>query len=90
MISGERPKTPRTCLQAYDRGLLAPTGPLSDVGFGLILESAMPDPVTRLNAALEGRLRVKKRDGELKAQIPWLRVFLEGVVIYSPMRHLRQ
>ncbi len=23
----------------------------------------------------------KKADGELKAQIPWLRVFVEGVVI---------
>ena len=43
------------------------------------------DPITRLNAALEGRDRVERGLGEggweLKAQIPWLRVFVEGVVI---------
>ena len=32
----------------------------------------MYDPVTRLNAALEGRYAIER------PQIPWLRIFVEG------------
>ncbi len=60
----QTPKTLRTRIQASERVLLAPTPPLSDVDLGLILECAMSDPVTRLNAALEGRYRVERELGQ--------------------------
>ena len=37
----------------------------------------MSDPVTRLNAALE----IEGASAALNRQVPWLRVFVEGVVI---------
>ena len=39
----------------------------------------MTDPITRLNAALEGRYSIERELGE-----GWLRVFVEGVVIVGP------
>ena len=60
----------------------------------------MSDAVARLNAAPEGRYAIERElgeggmatvggaspaDGQLRAQIPWLRVFVKGVVIVGPI-----
>ncbi len=47
-----------TQIQAHHKAVLAPSGPLSDVERSLIPECAVSDPVTRLNAALEGRYAI--------------------------------
>jgi len=58
------PERPRRRNIPTKRALLAPPGPLSDVDLGLIPECAVSDPVTRLNAALEGRYAMERELGE--------------------------
>ncbi len=64
-----------------DRPLLAPIGPLLDVDLGLIPECAHVQSSRSPHPRPELVRGVEAPGAQLSRQIPWLRVFIQGVVI---------